>query len=108
MRITRRGQSTSAYKKTATYTQVMSIILGMSLLGIGLFSMLEPSLYIFPAMVDNLMVLVGVGILLFGMMTPLSQVFKFNQKKAFLVSSIIVLLFIMLIFGIIYGVGMNG
>jgi uncharacterized membrane protein SirB2 len=86
----------------------MSIILGMCLLGIGLFSMLEPSLSIFPTMVDDLMVFIGVGFLLFGMMTPLSQVLRLNQKKAFLVSSIIVLLFIMLIFGIIYGVGMNG
>ena len=103
MRISRRGERMSAYKKTVTYTQVMGIIIGFALLGIGLFAVLNPIASMFSTGAATLMTLVGMFMVLFGIMTPMGQLFNVNKQIAFGVSFIVVLIFV----GLIYFISMN-
>jgi hypothetical protein len=76
----------------------MFILIGMALLGMGLFGLVNTAYIIFPGISALLMAGVGAFMLLIGTMTPLGQVFRLNRKMALLLSFIIVIVFSVIIY----------
>jgi hypothetical protein len=107
MRISRRGERMSGYKKTITYTQVMAIVIGLALTGIGMFSVLNPLLGFFTEGTALFMTIVGVFVLLLGIMTPMGQLFSVDKRMAFVFSLVLVLVFMILVYCLSFGIGME-
>jgi hypothetical protein len=97
----------TTYKRTVTYTQVMAIIIGLAFLGIGFFSVLNPSMSFFSEGTSIIMTIIGMFVLLFGIMTPMGQLFNVDGKMVLVFSCIMVIAFMILIYILSMSVGVE-
>lgn len=81
MKFTRRNKISTKYRSTVGFTQVLTALVALGLMGVGIFDYINPSVFGF-GNASIVMMFVGAMLLVLGMMTSLLQDFHFSQTKA--------------------------
>lgn len=81
MKFGRGNKLSTKYRSTVGFTQVLLSIVALGLMGIGIFSYINPSVLGF-GNASIVMMFVGAMILVLGMMTALLWDFHYSQIKA--------------------------